>query len=46
MGYREGEQAEGSPHRYLTNEIDIAKGDIVVDFSREMGIGHLFQMGI
>lgn len=31
MGYRQGEQAEGSPHKYLTNEISIARGDVVVD---------------
>lgn len=31
LGYREEEQAEDSPHRYLTDEINIAKGDVVVD---------------
>lgn len=31
LGYREEEQAVGSPHRYLTNEINFAMGDIVVD---------------
>jgi len=31
LGYRDEEQAEGSPHRYLTDEINFAKGDIVVD---------------
>lgn len=31
MGYREEEQADGSPHKYLTDEINIAKGDVVVD---------------
>lgn len=31
LGYREEEQAQGSPHRYLTESIDFAEGDIVVD---------------
>lgn len=31
LGYREEEQAEGSPHRYLTKEINFARGDVVVD---------------
>lgn len=31
LGYREEEQAKGSPHRYLTDEINISNGDIVVD---------------
>lgn len=37
LGYREEEQAEGSPHRYLTKEINIAKGDIVVDAGAQEG---------
>lgn len=31
LGYREEEQAQGSPHRYLTEEIKFARGDVVVD---------------
>ncbi len=31
LGYREEEQAQGSPHRYLTGDINISKGDVVVD---------------
>lgn len=31
LGYREEEQAQNSPHRYLTGEINLASGDVVVD---------------
>lgn len=35
--YRAGEQAEGSLHRHLTNEINIAEGDIVVNAGAQEG---------
>ena len=35
--YRAMEQAKGSPHQYLTNEIFIKKGDVVIDAGAREG---------
>lgn len=48
LGYREEEQAEGSPHKYLTKEIDFAKGDVVVDagaMEGDFALEHIDDIG-
>lgn len=48
MGYREEEQAERSPHRYLTNEINFTKGDVVVDagaMEGDFALEHIEDIG-
>lgn len=48
MGYREEEQAVGSPHRYLTEDINFANGDIVVDagaMEGDFALGHIDDIG-
>lgn len=48
LGYREEEQAEGSPHKYLTKEIDFAKGDVVVDagaMEGDFALEHIDEIG-
>lgn len=48
MGYREEEQAEGSPHRYLTDEINFNKGDVVVDagaMEGDFALEHIEDIG-
>lgn len=48
MGYREEEQAERSPHRYLTNEINFSKGDVVVDagaMEGDFALEHIEDIG-
>ncbi|MBD5448762.1 MAG: FkbM family methyltransferase [Lachnospiraceae bacterium] len=48
MGDRGGEQAERSPHRYLTNEINFTKGDVVVDagaMEGDFALAHIEDIG-
>lgn len=48
LGYREEEQAEGSPHKYLTKEVNFAKGDIVVDagaMEGDFALEHIDDIG-